>query len=209
MLPRAPKSVAKHNTCRFCPSRSERTTLAGMDQPSPPRPSFWRFSLRELLLVMLVIALVLGWGRSVYQAYKPFRPTAFAQNFDVQQDIDAIRRELGETSRAFASGGSSSSGRPQGYEWRIDRNVKIPAHKRQAFMSALQQRVKERLGRECWIGGGGTGRGSIGHHFHFNYSSDIVTGRFHAYLVETNDDESQLLIFIYEHRNWGPVKEAK
>src|SRR5688572_29716898 len=169
--------------------------MNSVSNPRATRRSFWRFSLRELLLVMLVIALLLGWGRSLYLAYKPLRPTAFAQNFDVNTDIDEIRLELGETSRTFARRGSSSSHGPQGYERRFEHYVSIPAPKREAFMSALQQRVKERLGRECRIWGRGTGRGSM-HRFHFEYSSDIVAGRFHAYLVERSDDESHLLIFI-------------
>ena len=70
--------------------------MCDMDNAPHPRRSPWRFSLRELLLLMLAIAAFLGWGRAIYQRYKPFVPTPFASKLDLHADIRDIRKELGE-----------------------------------------------------------------------------------------------------------------
>src|ERR1044072_9214548 len=79
-----------------------------MNDVSPARRSFWRFSLRELLLLMVAVAAFLGWGGLLYQQYRAFEPTPFfANNQTWQQDVVAIYRQLGDDAFQRASGSTT------------------------------------------------------------------------------------------------------
>ena len=71
-----------------------------MDQPPRPRTNFLRFSLRELLLVTLVIGAFLGWGHSLYRRYQDITPTSVADYFvkgEFGQDVASSLKMAGGT----------------------------------------------------------------------------------------------------------------
>ena len=70
-----------------------------------------RFSLRELLLFMLVCAAFSGWGHVVYRRSQPFRPTRFADYFvhELPKDVTAVREPLGEQGAAWSIASSIDS----------------------------------------------------------------------------------------------------
>jgi hypothetical protein len=65
---------------------------------------------------MLAIAAFLGWGRAIYQRYKPFVPTPFVSKLDLNSDIRAIRKELGEEPGNWGSSRTRGSSSSHGYE---------------------------------------------------------------------------------------------
>jgi hypothetical protein len=70
-----------------------------------------RFSLRELLLLMIAVAAVLGWLRSLHRDYGPFAPTPFADCMFTQlaSDYREVAEHVGEpqspSSVRFLGGG--------------------------------------------------------------------------------------------------------
>jgi hypothetical protein len=174
--------------------------IGGMDQPSPPRRSFWRFSLRELLLLMLAIAAFLGWGRAIYQRYKPFVPTPFFSKLDLNGDIMLIRQQLGEPPASWVSSSASGSGGPSGYERDYRFGFPLTAGYADAFLSKLRQRLSDQLGtHHCQIHG--ATRGSTGDikECRLTYSRNAVEGSVRAVVI-LSGDEARLLVLVQERR---------
>src|SRR5262245_30069189 len=67
-----------------------------MDQARLARKSFWRFSLRELLLLMLAAGAVIGWATVLYRSQQ-LKPTPFFENNENWgNDVLQIFQNLGE-----------------------------------------------------------------------------------------------------------------
>lgn len=171
-----------------------------MDQPSPPRRSFWRFSLRELLLLMLAIGAFLGWGRATYQRYKPFVPTPFFTKLDLNGDIILIRQQLGEPTARWSSSSGSGQGNPSRYERDYRFGFPLPAAKANAFIDKLRQRIVDQLdAHDCRVQGRGGGTTSGMEEFHLRYTRDVVEGSLRVILIPSGD-EARLLVFVEERR---------
>ncbi|HZL87358.1 MAG TPA: hypothetical protein VFB96_03190 [Pirellulaceae bacterium] len=171
-----------------------------MDQASPPRRSFWRFSLRELLLLMLAIAAFLGWGRAIYQRYKPFVPTPFSSKLDLQGDIRLVRQQLGETPARWVSGGSSGRAGRDRLERDYHYGFPLQAANGDAFMEKLSQRVRDQLGAHgCTVHGSGRGSSGGMKEFHMRYVRDVVEGSIRVILIG-DDSQARLLVFLDEQR---------
>jgi hypothetical protein len=122
------------------------------DAPAPGRQKWrsFRFSLRELLLFMLVGAAVSAWAHGVYEKYRPFQPTAIADYFtsEFQKDIVAVRAELGEEGAAwsFEIPTTGEEMNCVNREWMCD--LRLPREKTSAFRNALLNRVRHRFDQD-------------------------------------------------------------
>jgi hypothetical protein len=176
------------------------TTISGMDQPSSVRRSMWRFSLRELLLLMLAIAAFLGWGASLYQHFRRFEATPFYLNNETwQQDVGAVFQELGESGLNEAQGfsirrnGASSESRTMVFR------VPLSDAKRGEFLDAFEKRVEGKLtAAGCNITGGsqGSGKGMRG----FVYERGPVDGTFEIWMRDVGDGKVDLTVEMHEQR---------
>jgi hypothetical protein len=168
-----------------------------MDQPTPPRPSFWRFSLRELLLLVLVVGAFLGWGVSIFRRYRPLSPTPFANELFLEADIGAVRQQIGETSdpsTGMMSDGSGTNGRR--YQKDMVYTFALTPANAQPFLSALRDRLKDQLqARGCREGASGY----YGTSFRIDYEYGSTEGTLRAYL-NAGDERAQMFVFLHEQR---------
>ena len=173
-----------------------------MDDPSPPRRSLWRFSLREMLLLMVAIAAFLGWGRAVYQQRpRPYSPTPFLRQLDLYREMTAIREELKDNDFLWQPGsGSGASSDGDGTELELHYSFALKPANRNAFMSKLRQRLHAKLlASDCKFHGHGIGAAGTNPTFHLPYQRDNVRGSLRAYLYEEGD-KVRLFVFVEEWR---------
>lgn len=123
------------------------------------RRSFWRFSLRELLLVMLAAAAFMGWGTLLYRSQRLKPSPFFSENKSWEQDVAAIFQELDEPPFTLRSSTTMSSDGALAVQRTISFRIPLAAEKRGAFLSALQKRVREKL-LKAGYGSTGEARGS-------------------------------------------------
>ena len=171
-----------------------------MDQPSPPRRSLWRFSLRELLLLMLAIAAFLGWGRAIYQQRpRPYVPTDFVDKLDLSSDLMAIREELKDNDFTWgtSSGGRTTQGERTEREFRYAFPLRPANHA--PFMDALEQRLQAKVSASgCTRHGIGRSRSSEFREFRLRYRQAKIHGSLRAILI--GDEKVHLLILVEEQR---------
>src|SRR5437763_11787284 len=141
-----------------------------MDQAPSRRPSIWRFSLRELMLLMLAAAAFFGWGALLVRHFWFFKPTPFfTSNESWQGDVIAIYEELGEPAFTTAPGTTMHSEGSSAVQRTIVVRLPLPPEKRAAFLKAMQQHARDKLTKAgCHSAGECSGSGSLG--------SDVVLG---------------------------------
>src|SRR5262245_51574636 len=112
-------------------------TISRMERARQTRGRWWRFTLRELLLLMLAVAAFLGWGGLLYQQFRTFEPTPFFTNNESwARDIREICEELGETGVKQASGSSTKSVGTLAVSRTTVCTIPLPPAKRTQFLHA-------------------------------------------------------------------------
>jgi hypothetical protein len=121
-----------------------------MNGPSGKRSTIWRFSLREMLLVMLATAATLGWARAVYQKYSRFSSTPFVTYFSgkLRSDFVEVCKSLGEPDAALIDNGSAGSGGKSGIHQQLWAELRLSSGRDDAFFDAIQERIIDRI-KEC------------------------------------------------------------
>ncbi|HEY2414169.1 MAG TPA: hypothetical protein VGI40_18135 [Pirellulaceae bacterium] len=172
-----------------------------MDQTLQLRPSIWRFSLRELLLVTLAVAAFLGWGSLLYQQYHAFVPTSFfVDNSDWSDDIVAILNALGLPEARINAKAESYGNGPSAAHRTIEQKLPLTKANCAAFLDEFQQRVLEKLSADnCRVrqtvgGGGSSDVRTVG------YLRGPVAGAIHIFLSAAGDDQARLVIAMHEER---------
>ena len=168
-----------------------------MTDTPQPRRSLWRFSLRELLLLTVAIAALLGWGVTIFRRYRPLVPTPFASELNLEADVAAVRKQIEEKGPSWTgitNDGSGSSGRR--YERDYVLTFALAKAKANDFMRALQQRLIEHVKASgCREGASGY----VGSSFRLHYERGIMEGSLRAYLI-AGDEQAQLLVFVQEQQ---------
>ena len=161
--------------------------------------TWWRFSLRELLLLTLAIGAMLGWATTLFLAR--FQPTPFYGTEESwQEDVRAIHEGLGGTdfSKAWINHvrRNASNGDSRTMFFRIP----LSREKRTLLLDALEDRVMEKLkAAGCRIGGVSFGSGNKRSRV-ILYRRGPNDGGFEAWLREINDDSVDLIIHMHEER---------
>ena len=174
-----------------------------------------RFSLRELILVMMVCAVLAAGVHAIRKAQRPLVPSHIAEYFtdSLQQDIIAVRAELGEQGEAwsFAPPIMNLNGvyKPEhslNREWFCD--LRLPWEKAWRFREGLDSRIGSHIRR----GKAGEFIGDSEHESHTQaampnfladstkYHCDDVHGTIRVFLARIDEQNVRLITLLSEHR---------
>jgi hypothetical protein len=167
--------------------------------------SFWRFSLRELLLCMLALGAMFGWGATLFERYQRIRPTEFYSRYaNWRVDIEAILKDingngdvrLGSPAMTYCEGPSAVH-RTEIYDFRLLSDRKFE------FYSAVVEHFREALAKEsCQEDGGVSGAGGDWLMV-LNYRKGSIIGAVDICFSLESDDRAMLLISTWEQRGPG------
>lgn len=163
-----------------------------------PARRWWRFSIRELLLLTAAVGAFLAWAGLLYQRSRPYERTAIPDRIADLQEIQNICRTLGHSPSSFSSGGGGSSNQHETtrtHEFRID----LPRDQRGPFMDAYRQHILDLLNKHA-DGVWGAGATSDGQHlrgFEYDYGKGATRG--HVIVRTAGGDDFTLLLIVYEH----------
>jgi hypothetical protein len=101
-----------------------------MNESLGKRRSVWRFSLRELLLLMLAAGAVIGWATVLYRSLQ-LKPTPFFEkNESWRNDVLQIFQDLGEPSIQNVPGTMMHSEGPGSVQRTIVFRIPLPPAKK-------------------------------------------------------------------------------
>jgi hypothetical protein len=159
--------------------------------------AWWRFSIRELLLLTAAVGAFLAWAGLFYQRSRPYERTAVPDRIANFQDIQAICASLGHKPASYSSGGGGSSiryGTIRSYDCQID----LPAKLRSDFLVAYRQHVRTLLEKNAQSvrGAGSQSDGSGLRGFDFEYTQGRCRG---TVVVRSAAGTDGLTLFVFVH----------
>lgn len=171
--------------------------------PARPKPTadfpFWRFSIRELLLLTTAVAAFLAWAGLFYQRHKPYQRTKVPDEIGRLEVLLEISRSLGHPTSTTSSGGSGKSDM-YSTSRTFDITLDLPDELRGPFMEAYLAHVRKILAEHATnASAGGTTRDEWGlRDFEVDYSSGPTRGSIYVRSMG-GSRELSLFIFLHEH----------
>jgi hypothetical protein len=176
-----------------------------MDQPLPKRTSFWRFSLRELMLLMLAAGAMIGWATVLYRSQQ-LKPTPFFENNESwQNDVLLIFQELGEPPFKDVPGTIMHSEGPGSVQRTLVFRIPLPPAKKDPFLRALVTKVREKMKKEgcSHSGESSSSSGNVNDVHVLGYSRGIVSGTVQICVMEAGDSETAVTMTMQEVQGMG------
>ena len=160
-----------------------------MDQPLLQRKAFWRFSLRELMLLMLTAGALIGWATVLYRSQR-LKPTPFfANNENWQNDVLQIFQELGEPPFKDAPGTIMHSEGSGSVQRTFVFRIPLPTAKKSEFLSALKARARAKMKKEgCSNMGESASTSKDNQVCVLGYSRGMVTGTVQICVMAAGDE---------------------
>ena len=179
-------------------------TISCMNDKSTVRRSAWRFSLRELLLMMLAAAAFIGWGALLYRTGR-LRPTPFfTKNESWRQDILAIYQELGEPPFTGAWGTTMHSEGTSFVQRTIIFRVPLSPTKKPLLLQALVDKVREQFKKEgCRNTGQSGGSSSNTNVSVLGYEHGTISGTVQICVMDAGDEHVGVIVTMQEARASG------
>jgi hypothetical protein len=181
------------------------SSILGMDQAPAPRRSFWRFSLRELLLVTLAIGAFLGWGHSLYRRYQDIAPTPMREYFvegGFGEDVSAALKELGAIVPDHPPSPGAGSAGPMSRHSLLIEELAVSGGQSAAFVDDLLVRVRKKIVdsgcREYRVAHRSSADPDEG--FNLHYRRETTAGSIQVYVVRIDANRARLLVVLDEHR---------
>ena len=179
--------------------------ISRMDQASSVRRSLWRFSLRELLLLMLTAGAVIGWATVLYRSQR-LQPTPFfANNENWRNDVLLIFQELGEPPFRDVPGTIMHSEGPGSVQRTMVFRVPLPPAKKNAFLKALVAKAREKMKKEgcANTGESSSSAGTNNDVDVLGYSRGMVSGTVQICVMEAGDGETAVTMTMQEVQGMG------
>jgi hypothetical protein len=175
-----------------------------MDQARPARRSFWRFSLRELLLLMLAAGALIGWATVLYRSQQ-LKPTPFFENNeDWGNDVLRIFQDLGEPPFQNVPGTMMHSEGPGCVQRTIVFRIPLPAAKTGEFLDKLRARAREKMKKEGCSSSGESGSSSPDNNVSvLGYSRGMVSGTVQICVMKASDGETAVTMTMQEVQGMG------
>lgn len=175
-----------------------------MDQAASARKSFWRFSLRELFLLMLVVAAFLGWGTTFFHYYfGRYTPSSIVdrnQVGDWESDIYETCAALGELVPEHIGRTVTTNGGTWAAQQTMYFRFPLPAGRRKAFMDDYLNRVQARLKAAGCTGFGGAYAFGVNETRTVNYQHGTAGGALDLCLTEGPTGKVCLIVNLCEVR---------
>ncbi|HEY2414170.1 MAG TPA: hypothetical protein VGI40_18140 [Pirellulaceae bacterium] len=166
--------------------------------------SLWRFSLRELLLLMLVAAAILGWGRAIYQKYSRFSATPFSDYFVRQMlgDLREVCKVIAGADVTLQDTRTQGSSGENGIHRRISAELPLAPEQEDAFWDEVIDRIHQRIEEN----GGTVGNSSIlgdptVTHMPIQYHYGITTGVVVLQLFRKSEQTVHFSAFLDEQKS--------
>jgi hypothetical protein len=177
--------------------------ISRMEQTSAARRSLWRFSLRELLLVMLAAGAFIGWGVLLHERSQRFQPSTFYDESPFWRgEVAAAREDAGESGSlaipfAVTHADGPSAHHSESYVIPLD----VANH--DAFLNAFRSRVRKRLTEAgCKVHGGAESSGESQVAFIYTYRLDARAGAVHVCAFKNSDSLARVVVTMHEERAW-------
>jgi hypothetical protein len=168
------------------------------------RRSSWRFSLRELLLVMLAAAAFIGWGTLLYRTAR-LRPTPFFTNSEsLRQDLVVIYQELGEPTLTGAWPTMMHSEGTAAVQRTMIFRVPLSPKKKSQLLQALVAKVRERFKKEgCRNTGQSGGSSSNVAVSVLGYEHERNSGTVQICVLDAGDEHVAVIVTMQETSTSG------
>jgi hypothetical protein len=171
--------------------------------PTAVRRRWWRFSLRELMLVMLAVAGFVAWGVLLYERSQRFQPSAFFESAPAwRDDIRAALKEIGEPGSASMPFAVTTAGGPSAH---LSESYSFPlaAANSATFHKAFRLQVRSRLtGAGCKILGEGQGSSGSSQVAVLSYRLESRAGAIHIAAFKNDNDQERIVITMHEEAAW-------
>jgi len=171
-----------------------------VDQTPKTPTSGWRFSLRELLLLMLTLAAFIGWAAVLYRSAR-LKPTKFfTENESWQSDVAAVLDELGEPQFSGAAGTMMHSEGTAATQRTFVFRIPLAPDKIGSFLAGFQKRVRSKLSAAgCKLAGeaGGLGANQVKV---MGYSKDSLFGTVQLCVGPAGSDRVTVVLTVAEQQ---------
>jgi len=167
-----------------------------MDAGKPPSTG-WRFTLRELFLATLTVAVLLGWGTTLYRHANQGR-TPFFENWDA--DIIGALEGFGEPQLPHQEEWFGGNRKGSGY-WFEQYRFKLHSSQADGFMKAYEKRICGRINSfHCGPAEVARGLDHDGPFIWVGYQHNSIEGSLHVKLIPYAPGEARLRILLFEGR---------
>jgi hypothetical protein len=161
----------------------------------------WRFTLRDLFLAVLTVAVLVGWGVNIYRDANRSR-TAFFDSINWNDDVHNAVKDLGGSQMPHQEEKFWQFGNGDGYRFEEYR-LALAETQHDQFMDALKLRVRDRIVAGNCIDDFATvglKQNYDGQWFISGYHRGSSSGRVLVNLLRQTKDEVLLFILVYEGR---------
>jgi hypothetical protein len=172
-----------------------------MDAQQQPRRSAWRFSLRELLLLMTTVAAVLALARVYYRRSEPFVPTKFSEQFWKPGQIALAMQRAGVSRPLSLQGSGGPHSHTESCSGSAHYVLEADDQELQNLIAELLREAERQIQKEegRFIGqGSDAGLGHKG--VSLEYRVDQTFGHIYIAGDPISNQKARLFIFIHEHR---------
>jgi hypothetical protein len=159
-----------------------------------------RFSLRELLLLMLAAAAFIAWAALAYRSGR-LKPTKFfTENETWETEVAAVLQELGEPSFSGAAGTTMHSEGTAANQRTFVFRIPLPEAKIDGFIGLFVKRVRSKLtAAGCKLAGGAAGSGA-NHVNVLGYHTNAVSGTIQVCVGEAGSDRVTVVLTMTEQQ---------